>query len=170
MRRLTLDFLRPFPRPHWAAWLLLVAGLGLAAWVGWQDQQVVRALAVAAAEAPAPRVPVAARRAARPASGESQTAAETARAHLATPWGDVLVRLENSRSRKIALLALEADARKPEATLMAEARSAKDMLAWVEQLKGEAGFRSVTLASHAVQENDPQRPIRFVLRLVWRNG
>jgi len=169
MRRLRLDFLHPFPRPHWAAWLLLAAGLGLAAWVGWQDQQVGRALTAAAAESPQPRTPTAPRRAALAAPGEDQAAAESSRAQLATPWGGLLVRLENSRPKSIALLALEADARKPEATLTAEARTAKDMLAWVEQLKGEAGFGSVTLASHTLQENDPQRPIRFVLRLVWRN-
>jgi hypothetical protein len=28
---------------------------------------------------------------------------------------------------------------------------------------------SVTLASHTVREDDPQQPIRFVLRLVWRS-
>jgi hypothetical protein len=167
MRRLRLDFLHPFPRPHWAAWLLLAAGLGLAAWVGWQDEQVGRALAAAAAESPQPPAPT--RRAVRTTTAEGETAAESSRAHLATPWGGLLVRLENSRPKSIALLALEADARKPEATLTAEARTAKDMLAWVEQLKGEAGFRSVTLASHTLQENDPQQPIRFVLRLVWRN-
>lgn len=169
MRRLTLDFLHPFPRPHWAAWLLLAVGLGLAAWVGWQGEQVGRALAVAAAGSPAPRTPPAARRAARAETGADEAAAESSRAHLATPWRDLFVRLENSRPKRIALLALEADARKPEATLTAEARSAKDMLVWVEQLKGEAGFRSVTLASHTLQESDPQRPVRFVLRLVWRS-
>ncbi|MHB1187817.1 PilN domain-containing protein [Thiobacillus sp.] len=169
MHRLKLDFLHPFPRPHWTAWLLLAAGLGLAAWVGWQDQQVGRALAVAAAESPAPRMPPAARRASRAEPGEDQVAAESSRVQLATPWGGLFVRLESNRPKRIALLALEADARKPEATLTAEARSAKDMLAWVEQLKGEAGFRSVTLASHTLQESDPQQPIRFVLRLVWRS-
>lgn len=169
MRRLRLDFLHPFPRPHWAAWLLLAAGLGLAAWVGWQDQLIERALAVAAAESPPPRTPPVSRRGPSAATGEDQLAVESSRAHLATPWGGLLIRLENSRPKTIALLALEADARKPEATLTAEARTAKDMLAWVEQLKGEAGFRSVTLASHTLQENNPQQPIRFVLRLVWRN-
>lgn len=84
------------------------------------------------------------------------------------PWADLFVRLETNRPKRIALVALEADARKPEATLTAEARTAKDMLAYIEQLKGEAGFASVTLASHALQESDPQQPLRFVLRLVWK--
>jgi len=167
MRSLRLDFLHPFPRPHAIAWLLLAAGLGLSVWVGWKDQQVGRALAAASAAAPAPKTLPAARRAAAP-TGTEPGAAESSRAQLSTPWGDLFIRLESHRPRQIALLALEADARKPEATLTAEARNAKDMLAWIEQLKDEAGFRSVTLASHAVQEGDAQRPIRFVLRLAWR--
>lgn len=91
-----------------------------------------------------------------------------AREQLAVRWDDLFVRLEASHPKRIALVALEADARKPEATLTAEARSAKDMLAYIEQLKGEAGFASVTLASHIVQEGDPQQPLRFVVRLVWK--
>jgi hypothetical protein len=43
------------------------------------------------------------------------------------------------------------------------------MLAWIDELKDKAGFASVTLASHTVREDDPQQPIRFVLRLVWRS-
>jgi len=167
MRSLKLDLLHPLPRPHWAAWLLLAAGLGLAAWVGWQGQQVQRALDEAVAAAPK-ATGVVARRQDRAKAGEDQTAARQARQQLAVPWGDLFVRLEMNRPKRIALVALEADARKPEATLTAEARSVKDMLAWIELLKGEAGFASVTLASHAVQEEDPQRPLRFVLRLVWR--
>jgi len=166
MQSLKLDFLHPFPRPHWAAWALLAAGLGLATWVGWKDRQTQHALDVAVATAPTP-VADAARRPASARAGEEQTVALQAREELAMPWGELFVRLETNPSKGIALVALEADARKAEATLTAEARTAKDMLAWIEQLKGKAGFASVTLASHALQESDPQQPIRFVLRLVW---
>jgi Tfp pilus assembly protein PilN len=168
MRSLTLDFLHPLPRPHWAAWVLLAAGMGLAAWVGWQGRQAQSALDQTVAAAPR-MAPAAARRPQRATTaGEEQSVARQAGEQLATPWGNLFVRLEANRPKRIALVALEADARKPEATLTAEARSAKDMLAYIEQLKGKAGFTSVTLASHAVQEGDPQRPLRFVVRLVWK--
>jgi hypothetical protein len=166
MRILRMDFLHPFPRPHWMAWLLLAAGLGLAVWAGWQGRQVQRALDEAVAAAPQPGAPC--RRPGRAAAGEEQTVARAAREQLAVPWGDLFIRLETSLPKRVALVALEADARKPEATLTVEARSAKDMLAYIEQLKGEAAFASVTLASHALQESDPQQPLRFVLRLTWR--
>jgi hypothetical protein len=167
MRALRLDFLHPLPRPHWAAWGLLAAGLGLAAWSGWQGQQVQRDLEDAMAASPRPTA-AALRRQGRALVSEEQTAARQARAELAVPWDGLFVRLEGNRPRQIALVSLEADARKEEATLTAEALTAKDMLAYIERLKVEAGFTSVTLASHSVQEGNPQQPLRFVLRLVWR--
>lgn len=166
MRRLTLDFLHPLPRPHWAGWLLLAAGAALAAWSGWQGAQTQDALD--AAVAAAPRAPVAATRTRPVAAVDEQSAARQAREQLAILWDALFVRLETNLPKRIALVALEADARKPDATLTAEARSAQDMLAWVEQLKLEGGFASVTLVSHALQESDPQQPLRFVLRLDWR--
>ena len=167
MRHLRLDLLHPRPRAHWAGGLLLAAGVALAGWTAWQDAQTRQALAEAVAAAPQPSA--AAVRRAPAVAGDAQAVAHQARAQLATPWDALFVRLETNVPKGIALLALEADARKTEATLTAEARSARDMLAWVEQLKLEAGFATVVLASHALQENDPQRPLRFVVRLDWRN-
>jgi hypothetical protein len=167
MRTLRLDFLHPLPRPHWAAWLLLAAGLGLAAAIGWKGQQVRHALDEAVAAAP--RQPAAAaQRSSRTRPAGEPAVASQAREQLAVPWGDLFVRLETHRPKRIALVALEANERKPEATLTAEARTAQDMLAYIERLKGEAGFASATLASHAVQEGDPRQPLRFVVRLVWK--
>jgi hypothetical protein len=165
VQHLRLDFLHPRPRPHWLGWVLLAAGIALAAWTGWQGRAAQQALAAAVAAqpkvaAPAARVPARA--------GAAQGVADTAREQLAVPWNDLFVRLESHRSSRVALLALEADARKAEATLTAEARNAKDMLAYIDQLKAEAGFASVTLASHVLQESNPQQPLRFVLRLAWR--
>jgi Tfp pilus assembly protein PilN len=168
MRSLRLDFVHPLPRPHWAGLLLLAAGVALALWVGWQDRQVGTALAEAVAAAPA-ETRTTARRATRAAAGEQREAVESAQAQLQVPWGDLFVRLEANRPKRIALVALEADARKTEATVTAEAKSARDMLAWIDELKDKAGFASVTLASHTVREDDPQQPIRFVLRVEWRS-
>lgn len=166
MHRLKLDLLHPAPRPHWLGWLLLAAGLAAAGWSGWQGRQA--ALALDAVVADAPRLPTTrARAVAAPEAGE--VAARGAQGMLATPWDGLLPRLENNRPKRIALIALEADARKPEASITAEARNAKDMLAWVEQLKDTAGFASVTLASHALQDADPQQPLRFVVRVKWRD-
>lgn len=169
MRRLRLDFLHPSPRPHWAGWLLLAVGLGAAGWAGVRGEEAERALKTAIAEAPASTATAAPRTAGHARGNAADNAAAAARAQLDAPWGDLFVRLETARVARIALLSLEADARRPEATLMAEARTVKDMFGWIEKLKDESGFASVVLASHAVQANDPQQPVRFVLRLRWRS-
>lgn len=165
MRRLALDFLHPLPRPHRAGWLLLAAGLALAGWSGWQGAQTQAALD--AAVAAAPRTTRAPARHVVPAVAGAQAAHE-ANAQLAIPWDALFVRLETNLPRTVALVSLEADARKPEATLTAEAMRAQDMLAWIEQLRLEAGFAGVALVSHALQESEAQQPLRFVLRLDWR--
>jgi len=137
MRRLKLDFLHPF-RARTGGLAAAGHSLGLAAWIGWQDQQVVRALAVAAAESPAPRtllqpgVPCARQRARRKPALRNRTCA------AGDALGELFRRLESNRPARIALLSLDADTRKSEATLNAEARSVKDMLAWIDQLKDKA--------------------------------
>lgn len=165
MERLHLDLLRGAPRPPLAAWLLLAAGLGLASLVGWRYLETGRALAAeqeaAAGLQPAP--------AARPARATPRTAAaETGRTQLDLPWGALFARLEHSRPAAIALVALEADGRKREAGLTAEARSPAAMLDYLARLRREPGLAEVTLVSHAVREDDPQRPLRFALRFTWR--
>lgn len=164
MRTLKLDFLHPVPRPHWSGWVILCLGLVMAAWVGRQGLAAQRALDRAIADAP--KAAISAERGAVP-----NTAVEEglAKEQLLAPWGNLFARLEVSRPKSIALLALEADARNSEATLTAEARNTKDMLAYIELLKGEAGFPAVTLASHSMQFEDPQQPLRFVLRVKWKN-
>lgn len=166
MRGLKLNFLQAFPPPHWSVRALLVAGVLSLAWVVWQGQEARRELDTAVAAAPKP---VVAQRTSRNAAGMAAGASQSAQAQLTAPWGELFARLENSRPENIALLALEADVRRTEATLTAEARNAGDMLAYVETLRKEADFAAVTLASHTLQESDPQLPLRFVLRLAWRS-
>lgn len=163
MRTLKLDFLHPVPRPHWLGWLLLGVGVAMAAWAGWKGEEAQSLLVQARAAAPKQHAAMASRSTLSTAS-ESGLAKE----QLSAPWDTLFVRLETSRPKGIALLALEADARKTEATLTAEARTTRDMLAYIELLKAEAGFASVTLSSHALQDIDPQQPLRFVLRLGWK--
>jgi Tfp pilus assembly protein PilN len=87
---------------------------------------------------------------------------------LQLPWGKLLQSLEQTYPGHIALLSLEADERRNEATLTAEARNAEAMLAYLEVLKAPPGLKTVVLASHEIQEEDEQRPLRFVVRLGWR--
>lgn len=168
MRRPELDFLRETPRPPATAWLLLALGLALAATAAWRYAQAQRALA--AERAVAAGLQAAARTAGKPvkAAVPRQVAAETAaRAQLELPWDTLFGQLEQSRPDEIALLSLEADGRKREASLTAEAKNPGVMLDYLERLRRQSGFDAVVLSSHAVRAEAPQQPLRFTVRLRW---
>lgn len=162
MRSLKLDFLHPQPTAGWPAWLLLVAGLALAGWALWHDGQLNQELAAETAEQRRlGKSPV--------ARNAGQAGTPMADEQLLLPWNELFGKLESVKTKDIALISLEADGRKTEAVLTAETRHFNDMLAYIESLRNEAGFRTVTLSSHVLREEDPQQPYRFVLRLGWRS-
>lgn len=169
MRYVDLDFLHPRPRPSLAAWALLVVGIVLAAMAFFRHQALDEDIAREEGVARKLKADTAqASRSGRKSGASQQATAAEVKARLTTPWGPLLDRLERTRPGNIALLSLEADDRRREASITAEARSAEDMLAYLERLKNEAGMDGVVLSSHKVQEDDAQRPLRFVLRLEWR--
>ncbi len=150
-----LDFLPTRQQQPLAAWLLLAAGLGLAALAGNHHMTLAEQLAALPAAAPASV-------SARPRQQPTTTDAPAAR-----PWGDLLNRLESQRPARIALLSLRGDAARGEARITAEARSEADMLDWLKALRGDAGFSNASLVQHTVRHEDAQQPLRFEIRLDW---
>lgn len=167
MRKPQLDFLRETPRPLAVAWLLLVLGVTLgttAALRYLKAEQLLageRAVAAGLEAAQTAKKPV---RAAAPLQAAAEAAGRT---QLELPWDILFVRLEQSRPDEIALLSLDADGRKREASLTAEAKNPGIMLDYVERLRNQPGFNAVVLSSHAVRAENPQQPLRFTVRLRW---
>lgn len=159
-------------RPAWALVLLAIAAacaLG-AARIRVQRLQwevdLLRAQSQARTPAPAP-APVAV--AARTRVPEAQAAAVNAAVlQLNLPWRALHDAVQAGTPANIALLALEPDAKKNTVRITAEARSSDDMIAYVEQLQKVDWFSTVILARHEVNEQDPNRPIRFQLDAQWR--
>lgn len=157
-------------RPAWALVLLAIAAacaLG-AARIRVQRLQwevdLLRAQSQARTPAPAP-VAVAA----RTRVPEAQAAAVNAAVlQLNLPWRALHDAVQAGTPANIALLALEPDAKKNTVRITAEARSSDDMIAYVEQLQKVDWFSTVILARHEVNEQDPNRPIRFQLDAQWR--
>jgi hypothetical protein len=168
VRSIALDLLHPGPRTVWQGWLFLSLGLTAFVWTMWQDRQLDHALSDQRMAAERLRPAAALRKPAQPAKSPGYLEIQSAASQLDLPWSDLLVRIEKSRSKKIALLSLDADGRKPVVTMVAEARNLQDMLSYIESLKGDANFKSVHLASHLLREDDPQMPVRFTLLLGWR--
>lgn len=178
MKTVRIDFAPPSlvrtvfrtPRQAWAmAWLLAAAAMGLAAaYQGLERRQreidLLRAQSQLRTQA---RAPAAA--AVRAPVPEAQAAAVNAAVlQLNLPWRALHDAVQAGTPANIALLALEPDARKNTVRITAEARSSDDMIAYVEQLQKVDWFTSVLLSRHEINEQDPNRPIRFQLDAQWR--
>ena len=93
--------------------------------------------------------------------------AESALQRLSLRWDDLFVALESARSNGVALLTIEPDPGKKVVKLTAEAKSADDMLDYVERLQAAAGLADVTLASHQIKQGDALQPLRFGVVAAW---
>ena len=167
MRRPELDFLHETPRLPQLAWLLFAAGIALAVLSMYRYVKAEQALAgerAIAASLTAKRPASKVERLIRPNLAEVAT---SDREQLDTPWDALFVRLEQNHPKGIALVSLEANGRKREATLTVEAKKPDVMLDYVEKLRNQHGLAAVVLSSHEVRIDDPQQPLRFVVRLRW---
>jgi Tfp pilus assembly protein PilN len=118
------------------------------------------ARAQVAARAPAPvRAPVPAAQA---------DAVNAAVLQLNLPWRALHDTVQSATPPAIALLALEPDAKRRSLRITAEARNSDDMIGYVEQLRRQDWFDAVALVRHEINEQDPNRPIRFQIDAGWR--
>ena len=173
MRRLDLDF-QPARRTAWFGWLLLTISLAAAGQLllEFRDLQADLARAEgrsarleARGSAGAPSDP----------RGAKDHAARLAEAHgiakqLTLPWGDLFDAVESAATTKVALVALQPDADQEVVRITAETRNLDDALAFVRRLQETRRLRGVYLASHQVQAQDPQHPVRFVVMAGFGGG
>ncbi|MET0981635.1 MAG: PilN domain-containing protein [Telluria sp.] len=179
MKRVRIDFAPPglrrtlFHTPR-LAWLLLAAGVCLAVPAAlyanhYQSEQreFEAELAARSARVAAPLAVQAAARA--PVATPAQAAAVNAAIlQLNLPWRDLHDAVAGATPASVALLALEPDAKRRVLRITAEARSSDDMLAYVGRLQELDWFAHVALSRHEINEQDPNRPIRFQLDAQWR--
>lgn len=88
-------------------------------------------------------------------------------AQLNLPWRDLFDAMESATPGTIALLAVEPDAKKHTVKGTAEARTSDDMIGYLELLKKQPLFVSVLLTKHEINEQDPNRPVRFQFEAGW---
>lgn len=86
---------------------------------------------------------------------------------LNLPWRDLQDALAAATPATVALLALEPDAKKHLLKVSGEARNSDDMVAYIEALKEQEFFSEVVLTKHDINDQDPNRPIRFQLAATW---
>jgi hypothetical protein len=89
---------------------------------------------------------------------------------LNLPWGELFSVFEAKTLPTVALLSLEPDSQKQLLKITAEAKTPEDMVIFFESLQAESKFPEVVLTKHEVNEQDPNRPIRFALEVHWRTA
>lgn len=179
MRKMRIDFAPPSVRRTLygtapLAWAALLAGGALcaaAAWTGYHTLAQLRDADARIARAQLARRPAVQARADAPKTAipEAQAAAVNgAIMQLNLPWRELQQSVAEATPKGIALLALEPDPRRQALKITAEAKTADEMIAYIEQLKEQEFFAAAVLARHEIMETDPNRPLRFQVEVQWR--
>lgn len=171
MRRAAVDFAPRRAGPGWGALVSFLACAALFSWSAWEylaarddGAELARRLAdarAARAKGERERPPPAA------LSEPAVAAINEAIGQLNLPWADLFSAFESGLPKTVALLALEPDARKGLFKVQAEARTPEDMVDFLARLDAGGRFAEVTLVRHEVVEQDPNRPVRFLLLAAW---
>jgi hypothetical protein len=172
MRALELDYRRQGATARWAGAALLAAGLACTLGVVAQYRHVVAELAQA--EADVRESGTAARKKSTPrTSGDLQKVSlEVKHANeillrLKLPWNELFASVESASMSNVALLSIESDTDKGRMKISGEAKDLQAMLDYLRFLGTQPTLAEVYLQNHQVQQQDPQRPVRFVLSADW---
>lgn len=87
---------------------------------------------------------------------------------LDLPWGPLFEALEGSSHETVALLGIQPDAQKRALVLAAEAKDMPSAVAYVKRLGREPILSETHITNHQVQDQDPDKPLRFSVQAVWR--
>jgi len=166
MRTLDLDLVRR--RPVWPAWLVLAAGLAIAADAGLNYRRLHHEVADMQRPASAARTAQAA--AGEPVSEQTQRELEAARRllqELVLPWDALFRSIEASVDGDTGLLAIEPDADKRAVRIIGEARNYRAVLDFVLRLEEQPGLARIHLLNHQIREDVAERPFMFTLAASW---
>ena len=86
---------------------------------------------------------------------------------LSLPWKELFDAFESSRHSDIAVLSIEPDAQKGLVRISGEAKSLDSLPGYIAYLQKISLFQDVALLNHQIQDQDPQRPVRFMLQANW---
>jgi hypothetical protein len=89
---------------------------------------------------------------------------------ITLPWDKLFQAVEWSSGKDVALLTIEPDAEKHVVKISGEAKNIEAALHYVKHLSDQEIFNSVYLQSHQVQEQNPEKPVRFALIASWKDS
>jgi Tfp pilus assembly protein PilN len=177
MRALELDFLKRGRPAGWVSWTLLAVAcafaLDLVRTCYVLNEEIARKEARLAAHAGQARqndlIRVSSQSASRQSvrEGELAAARDTLR-RLSIPWDALFGALEAAQIERASLLSIEPDAGSGTVTLTGEAKDYLAALSYVANLEQQKSLTRVHMAKHEIRQNDPQRPVSFVILASWK--
>lgn len=171
MSRALPDFTARPGRPALWAWPVLILGLAAALHAGRSylaaegDLSAARQRLAGLEQAEKPQSRKAAR--ADPQAQARQRLEQAAGRQLDLPWAGLVEGLQRTRTADVAFLALNADGRRGDFQINAEARDHREMLAYLRRLQSAEGLRDVVLTQHETVDSDGIAAVRFTLHGVW---
>ena len=172
MEQIQLDYLSD-GRSIWTGAVALVAGLFAMLFVAWSYQEESQKISQQEMLIANARHASVARQAMAVTEKDSgQMALEIKQANsiileLSLPWKELFDAFESSRHSDIAVLAIEPDAQKGLVRISGEAKSLESLPGYIAYLQKISLFQNVELLNHQIQDQDPQRPVRFMLQASW---
>jgi len=103
-------------------------------------------------------------------SPETKTQIEATVATLTTPWNALLVAIEKSDIKDVALLSLEPSSKKQQVLLSGEAKNLQSVMNYINRLEEQSMLAQVYLQKHSVDEANTSRPVRFTLVAQWHTA
>ena len=86
---------------------------------------------------------------------------------LNLPWRVLFLQLEKAKTDGVALLSVEPNTNSTAIKVVGEAKNYQTMLTYVRNLSVQGALHSVYLVDHKMDEQNPDKPIRFSLEASW---
>jgi Tfp pilus assembly protein PilN len=86
---------------------------------------------------------------------------------LNLPWDILFTQLEAAKSDGVALLGIEPNAKSNAIKVEGEAKDYAAMLKYVRSLSQQGVLQGVYLTEHKMDDQNPDKPIRFTLEASW---
>ncbi|MBT9520763.1 MAG: PilN domain-containing protein [Dechloromonas sp.] len=164
--QIDIAFSRRVPRPGLLDVSLLLAALVILAGAGWGSYEKLVTAQTLQKSIGAFRNPTEKR--SQPISPKQLTEINLAIMQLNLPWSQFLTAIEKNLSSNVALLGIDPNAERQIVRIEGEAKTAGDMIDFVEQLGRDPFFQDASLLRHQINDSDQNHPFRFTMEVSWR--